>query len=352
MRPILAYGPQLQADLATFIKAKRARLDSASPWGADFLDRLQPFATAGKLLRGSLVCFSYETFSSQSPSSSVINAAMALELTHSALLIHDDIMDGDELRRGRPSFHRQYQTVGADHGLLDTPQFGINMAMCGGDIALFLAFGLLASSKIAPEVRATVDKLFTGQLVDTCVGQMQDVYFEARPAVPSKRAIYGIMRAKTATYTLALPLAMGAALAGQSVATLSKLQAFGAAAGTIFQIRDDELGVMGNSRKTGKPVGADIKEGKKTLLYYYLTKRCTATERKKMKTVFGNPNSTTDDVAYVQDLVQSHRIPQLLNDDIMRLETRATRQIDSLDLSQQSKAELQELVTFCAQRQS
>jgi geranylgeranyl diphosphate synthase type I len=226
------------------------------------------------------------------------------------------------------------------------------MGICAGDATLFLAFELLAEAGNTPTVRAVAQQLFSQQLVDTCIGQMHDVYYEVRPAMPSKQAIYGIMQAKTAAYTIALPLAMGAALAGQPTATLRQLQAIGIAAGTIFQIRDDELGAMGDSRQTGKPVGADIREGKKTLLYYYLMKKCTATEGKKVKAIFGNPDSTAHDIIYIQKLIRQHCIPQLLNKDISRLQKKAITAIGELPVTTRSKDELTELVTFCAQRQS
>lgn len=350
MKPVLAYGPSLRTEIDAFIQAKQTSLTSDKSWGSDFLDRLRPFATTGKLLRGSLVCYSYKTFSQQPPNEAVTNAAMALELTHSGLLIHDDIMDADELRRGQPSLHRQYQTAGEKTKLIDAPQFGINMAICGGDIAFFLAFELLGSSRITPKIQAKVHQLFTDQLVNTCIGQMQDVYFEARMTMPSKSAIYGIMRAKTAAYTLALPLAMGAALADQPVSVLRRLEAIGTAIGTIFQIRDDELGVMGDQRVTGKPVGADIREGKKTLLHYYLMKHCAAKERLELKKIFGNPAATPANIAYVQKLVKQHAIVAKLDDEINRLAATANQHITKLSLSDQAKAELNDLVTFCGNR--
>lgn len=346
MKHILAYGPILNSEIQTFITAKESGAGPSDSWQNDFLRRLLPYATAGKLLRGSLVCFSYEAFARQKPNGPVIKAAMALELIHSALLIHDDVMDNDDFRRGKPSLHFQYQTVGRKRGLADADRFGANMAICGADMCLFMAFGLLTDTPPA------ANKLFVDILSEVCDGQMQDIYLQAQAATPSKRSIYSLMKAKTASYTLSLPLAVGAALAGQPPATLRKLRRIGDAAGMIFQIRDDELGVMGNTAKTGKPVGADIREGKKTLIYYYLMKTCTAPERRQLKTIFGNPNISPANIAATHKLIKQRRIPQLLNAEVRRLENRALKTLATLDLSRQNKAELKSLITYCAKRQA
>lgn len=350
MKPILSYNAAIRAKLEAFIRTRQSDAGPELPWTDDLLERLLPFATAGKLLRGSLVCFSYEAFSVKPPNKDVIEAAAALELTHSALLIHDDIMDNDTLRRGKPSLHRQYVTLAGQETLAEPDHFGMSMAMCGGDTALFMAFEILAGSSAEQPIRGNVQRLFNEQLVKTCAGQMQDLYLEARPDMPSKKAIYELMKHKTASYTLALPLTMGAALAEQSEATLKTLQAIGADTGVIFQIRDDELGVMGETGKTGKPVGADIIEGKKTLLYYHLLKQCDTAERKKAKAIFGNPAAGHNDIRYIQKLVRGRGVTSLLNNEISRLEARAFNNIGNLPLPEKTKKIFMELVRFCGNR--
>ena len=350
MKQIMNHGPAIHKTLQAFIREKKSEAGNNTLWANDFFTRLAPYATTGKLLRGCLVCFGYEAFSGQpaDKNEAVMNAALAIELTHSALLMHDDIMDGDELRRGQPAMHRQYQTMGEGKGWHHPERFGVNMGICAGDATLFLAYGFLAQ----PGMNNRARQLFADHLAQTCFGQMQDIASEASPDTPTKRDIYKLMRAKTATYTLSLPLAMGAALAGQPWQTLRNLQAIGDTAGTIFQIRDDELGVVGDTSKTGKPVGADIREGKKTLIYYYLMKSCGADERQRLRAIFGNPNCMDDDIQYVQQSIKRHRIPELLNQDIATLQKRALTALKQLDVPATAKTELRSLVTFCATRQT
>lgn len=346
MKRILSYNDAVRGELEDFLRLKRAEAVPANSWKVDLLDRLLPFATTGKLLRGSLVCFSYEAFSGRPPDAQVIRVAMAVELAHSALLIHDDIMDEDSLRRGKPSFHAQYESLAIEEKLAQAGHFGTSMAMCVGDAALFLAFESLAGCP------AAVQELFTDRLVTTCGGQMQDLYLEARSEAPSKETLMELMKTKTASYTLALPMELGATLAGQPASVLERLRSIGINAGVIFQIRDDELGVMGDTRETGKPVGSDITEGKKTLLYYYLLERSGTDEREKIRSIFGNPKSGTGDIGYIQELVRSYHIAESLNDEISRLETLALADIDALAAASKIKKELTELVRFCGNRRS
>lgn len=346
MKAILAYGPQLRVQIHKTIKKEKAKASTPSSWRNDFLGRLQPYAVGGKMIRGNLVCFSYEAFAGRQPTASVIETAAALELIHSALLIHDDVMDNDDFRRGHPSMHRQYKETGRHKRLIEPERFGANMALCGGDMCLFMAFGLLGGMKPA------MNKLFNDVLVDVCDGQMQDIYSQALSEAPSKRAIYSLMRSKTASYTLSLPLAVGAALAAQPPSALNKLRRVGDTAGIIFQIRDDELGALGDTAETGKPVGADIREGKKTLIYYYLMKTCDSRERRIINDIFGNPDITHAEVKTVQRLVRRHRIPQLLNNEVKVLEKKAYDILLSLDLPNRHSAELRSLISFCSKRRA
>jgi len=349
MKPILAYRPLIHAALDTFLAEKEKTISPGIMWGEDFVQRLRPFATAGKLLRGSLLCYSYELFNGHEPPPEVIKAAMALELAHAGLLIHDDIMDQDITRRGLPAVHYQYQLLAEQKKLDDAKHFAESLAICAGDSAVFFAYELLAQT--GPQT-AQINNLFSKTLATVCMGQMQDMYLEASSAMPTKKEMYAVMEAKTALYSLALPLVMGAILAVQNLKTQKALHTLGMAAGTIFQIRDDELGALGNAAKLGKPVGSDIIEGKKTLLYYYLFKCAKPSERARLKTIFGNPEATAQDIMYAQKLIKALDIPKLLNQQVRRLEGQAFIAISKLPVTADGAQNLRDLVKFCATRQA
>jgi len=354
---VTAYRPLVLAGLDAFIKRHQKLSGGGLVWSADIIERLRDFATAGKLLRGSLICYSYAACSGletgrppkQLPDA-VLNTAAAIELVHAGLLIHDDIIDQDGLRRGRPSIHKQYGDLAAARGLPDAARLGEGLALCAGDMVLFLGFELLATAKSETAGSLALSQLFVRELTTVCAGQMQDIYLGALPTPPPKRDIYAVMRAKTATYSLALPLEAGAILAGRPAATRRRLHDVGMAAGTLFQIRDDELGSLGRAGDIGKPVGSDIREGKKTLLYYYLWQVAGAAERQRLAAIFGNPDAGAADIKYVQQAMRRHKVPARLKQDVAQLEQTAFRHIERLDLDQTAKNNLRQLVGFCAAR--
>lgn len=354
MRQITAFSPYLKSRLQAFIKDKAQNPASELEWETDFLRRLQGFAASGKLLRGSLLCFSYAMFKGigEKPDPEVVKAALALELAHSGLVVHDDVMDKDGLRRGQPSLHKQYGLLAGARKLKRQADFGSNMAVCGGDMSLFLAFELLGEVIAEPAIFRHVNRLFAECLTTVCAGQMQDIFLEASVYMPAKEDIFSLMGAKTAAYTLELPLATGAAMAGQKPETIVTLRGIGRAAGIIFQIRDDELGTMGISSQTGKQIGSDVKDGKKTLLYYYLMKLGGQKDQEFLKSTFGNPSATARDIQKVKDLTRQYKIPELLNQDVKALQAEASALIAKLEVPAKAKDELESLLVFCARRQA
>jgi len=354
---IATYRTPLIERLGAFTRQQR-RVANGSAWQTDVIDRLDSFLSGGKLLRGSLICYSYaicggheaDNASAATLPSFVLDAAAVIELIHASLLIHDDVIDQDELRRGQLAIHRQYRDLATEQHLDESHAIGANLALCAGDMILFMAFGLLARVQAETGGKSDLTELFTRELAIVCDGQMQDIHLGALTKPPSKRQIYAVMRAKTAAYSVALPLATGSILAGQPAATRQQLYAIGMAAGTIFQIRDDELGTLGLSADIGKPVGSDIREGKKTLLYYYLWQIAKPSERQRLTHIFGNSDAQPADIRYIQQELRRNNIPSRLQQDIEVLERTAIGHIGRLKLSRQAQDELHQLVRFCADR--
>jgi geranylgeranyl diphosphate synthase type I len=339
----------LRIGLDNFIADKKQFNDETS-WLKDFLQRLDVFMQGGKHMRGNLVCYIYTVCCGKEPSEKVLNAAIALELMHAGLVIQDDIIDQDDRRRGKPSIHHQYRLLAEQRKLADAKSFGETMAICASDMTMFFAYELLSAS--CNNLKAVSELLaeFTKSLTRVCEGQMQDIYYGASPIRPDKPAIFDLMRLKTASYSLALPMVMGSILAGASKNRQDSLRNLGLDIGIIFQIRDDELGALGDTKSLGKPVGSDIREGKKTLLHYYLFKNCSKAEKKRLDAIFGNDSADNEDIKYVQNAMKSHKIPELLARDITELRNAAFLKIDKLKLPGSTKRELKDLVSFCATR--
>ncbi len=200
----------------------------------------------------------------------VLQVAAALELIQACALIHDDVIDRSERRRGVASTHRAVANEHADAGLAgDSEHFGLSAAVLLGDLALAWADDLYTAGAQAlnavhrslPVWRAMRTEVLAGQLLDLAATARSG----ADPALQASDAMR-VNRFKTAAYTVERPLHLGATLAGANRATIGALRSFGADVGVAFQLRDDLLGVYGDPAVTGKPAGDDLVEGKSTVL--------------------------------------------------------------------------------------
>ncbi|MFC8823892.1 polyprenyl synthetase family protein [Streptomyces sp. NPDC057137] len=209
----------------------------------------------------------------------VLRIAAGLELIQTCALVHDDVMDGSPLRRGRPAVHTDFA---ARYGPLANPgpptdpgppawdvgaaaPFGTAAAILVGDLALAWADDTVADADLAPEPRRRVREVWQAMRTEMVAGQYLDLHSQASGSRCAVRALRAACL-KTAMYTVERPLALGAALAGADEATVGGLRSAGRRAGIAFQLRDDLLGVFGDPRRTGKPSGDDIRQGKLTYL--------------------------------------------------------------------------------------
>ncbi|HET6487239.1 MAG TPA: polyprenyl synthetase family protein, partial [Spirochaetia bacterium] len=261
---------EISAILDAFFAARRRDLSEVNQLANEACDRLRQFVLAGKMIRGGLVTVGL-SLCRDGPSSRELHMAhqvgAAIELFQSGLLIHDDIMDRDLMRRGRATLFEQYSRDARQGGVNDWRHLGEALGTCVGDVAFFLGYELLGGLSPSPAALGRIIALFSRELAAVGIAQMQDVAWGADPsAQPGTDDILRLYRFKTGRYSFSLPLAAGAILAGAADSSIEALEALGECVGVIFQIRDDELGLWGDEKKTGKPVGSDIREGKKTLL--------------------------------------------------------------------------------------
>lgn len=335
--------------LDRFLKEKTPAMARLKPWGADVVRRLGEFTRKGKLIRGGLVCLGCE-MAARRISADAVRAGAALELIQSALLIHDDIMDRDTQRRGAPSLHRQYSLQAEKEGLPDPHHFGISMGICAGEIAIFLAFEALAGLTAQPSRTAAVQRLFAGTFGLVGLGQMRDIHAGASTRPIPEREVLDIYRFKTARYSFSLPLAAGWTLGGGKSADRQQLERLGETMGLIFQIKDDELGLFGEEKVLGKPVGSDIRQGKKTLIHLRLLERATAGERKALAAVFGRPDASDEDVRFVRELALHYGVDVDVGEIMARYGSQARAALRSLGVAGKHQEVLETLLEFSLTR--
>jgi geranylgeranyl diphosphate synthase type I len=341
-----AAGARLRRDLASFLADKRAGMSRLRPWGGDVLRRLETFTGKGKMIRGGLVALGCGMAGGRAAGPAAVRAGTAIELIQSGLLIHDDIMDRDPRRRGGPSVHEQYARLAPDPDGPEAAHFGTSLAICAGEIAIFLAFEAVAGLP-GPSARAVaVTRLFAAEFGLVGLGQMLDVEAGTTRGPVPERHILEIYRAKTARYSYYLPLAAGWILGGGRRSVLPALERLGEDLGLAFQIRDDELGLFGRPSATGKPVGSDIREGKRTLYAAGLLGRASGPEAVRLGRVFGRRDATADDLRFVRNLAERLGVRRDVRRVLDRFDRRAGRGIDALPVRGVHKNALRGLLLY------
>jgi geranylgeranyl diphosphate synthase, type I len=298
--------PLIARELRRLLESRAASLGRINAWGPDLVGRFLPFCLNGKMIRGGLLLLGWEMHAggSRAAPRHVLQAAAAIEILQSSLLIHDDIMDNDRLRRGHRTIFAQYEQSGRRAHAADAVSFGRSMGTCAGDAGYFLAIEALGTLGVSADRRASLLTLVSRELTYVAVAQMQDLAFAASPRIPSRDEVLALYLYKTARYSFSMPLMAGALIAGAPAAEQRRLGELGERLGVIFQVRDDEMGIFGTERQTGKPVGSDIREGKKTLLYLELLRRARGPEKKMLTALFGKHDLTAAESKRVRQAIE------------------------------------------------
>ncbi len=273
------------ARLSTLLGDKRALAAATSPEATELVEALQALTMRGaKRLRAAALHAGYCAVAGPNADPErTTDACAALELLQSYFLIQDDWMDGDEQRRGGPAVHAALSRARAD------AQLGASLAILASDLGCGLAFELIACAPFPAARRREAIEAFGAMHFEVVCGQQLDLLGHADVAL--------VHRLKTGSYTVRGPLTLGALLADASKSQLAALEAFAEPLGLAFQLRDDLLGVFGSSATTGKPVGADLRAGKRTALLADARPRLDAEGTRLLTAVLGNAHATHAQVA-------------------------------------------------------
>ncbi|QQS38936.1 polyprenyl synthetase family protein [Candidatus Woesebacteria bacterium] len=255
-----------------------------------------------KRLRGSFVYYGYKLLGGKN-TKEILKTSMCAELIQTALLIHDDFMDQDDVRRYKPTTHKYYQSIHNNNYKYGDPiHYGDSMAVDAGDVALMLGFEILSNSKFDSSLKTKAMSSYLRGIGNTALGQAYDITLEARGSM-DEQDVLDLHHAKTAIYTYINPLQTGAILAGANEDDLSIINEYATFGGIAFQIQDDVLGLFGDSNKTGKSAHADLKEGKVTLLTIYSFNNGTAKQIKMLKKIWGNKDITESDAEIARKII-------------------------------------------------
>jgi geranylgeranyl diphosphate synthase type I len=298
-----------------FISAQRRSVADAGPEAARFVAAGADAVTGGKRLRGRFCISGWRAVEeASSPAgaapASVIAAAAALEVFHAAALVHDDLIDNSDTRRGRPSAHRALEAGHRGSGWLgDADAFGRSAAILLGDLLVAWSDDLLEEglAETSPDRAAAARSQYALMRREVTLGQFLDVAeesaFAGEPDDKHAERALRVASFKSARYSVQQPLAIGAALAGADAAQAAALAAFGHPLGMAFQLRDDVLGVFGDEAATGKPSGDDLREGKRTVLIAYAREALAPTARRIVDELVGDPDLDASQIASLQQTI-------------------------------------------------
>ncbi len=318
--------------LEDFLTSRGAELESINAQGPVAAKRLLDYSREGKMIRGCLAGLAQGLFSSK-VDTDADRLGSVMELFQSALLVHDDIMDRDPLRRGKPAMHIQYARSLKEDKAADPDRTGESLGICVGDIAFFLAYEILSSLDVSAPTSLALLKLCSREMTGVGLGQMQDIRAGVMPEPPAVEDVLSLYVNKTGRYTFSLPLMSGAVLGGADEEMIDALSELGEVLGIIFQIKDDELGLFGTPEKIGKPVGTDLSEGKQTIFYNLLMQKLSTEDAVRVKSLVGRESVPEQEVLFVRQMLVETGVMEKVREILKSHQEKAHRIMKLLPLS-------------------
>ena len=284
----------------------------------------------GKRLRPYMVIRSCQILGGKS--SDAMISASAVEMVHNFTLVHDDIMDNDEMRHGVPTVHKK---------------FGMPIAILAGDVLFSKAFQIISESKLSPNANTHLISRLAKACVDVCEGQLLDIKMADEKRIPTEAEHITMIGKKTAAL-FDVSCAMGAICATNKPKDISNLSAFGRNLGIAFQITDDLIGVMGDPKVTKKPVGNDLREGKKSLPILMAIKLAKGNERKTILKAFGNSKISKKDLNKAVEVIRSLGIEEKVRNQALKYAEKSEKSL--IKYKGTAKMELTALLDFVVKR--
>ena len=351
------------AAVAAFCAEQTETLAAMGPELASVRDLALELLRGGKRLRPAFCVWGYVAAAGLPGSASgadlaaLLRAAGSLDLLHVSALVHDDVMDGSDLRRGRPAAHRQFEAQHrAADALGDAAAFGRAGAILLGDLLVMWSVEMLQRSGLPAAALERAAPLAQAMRTEVTCGQFLDIIAQAQPLREDPgRALdeaERVVEFKSARYTVQRPAQLGAALGGGTGRLLADLAAYGSPLGRAFQFRDDVLGVFGDSEVTGKPAGDDLREGKRTVLVAHAYAHARPAGRSLLATRLGDPGLTAAGVADLQQVIVDSGAREAVETMIEQAYQRALAALDRAEMTPEGRQGLTALAEAAVRRES
>lgn len=346
------YKKRLDPVLEEYFQKKLKQARDIDPLSEEAVELIRKFTiSGGKRVRPAVMYYGYLAAGGQDDER-IIEVSMSIEMTHSFLLIHDDIIDRDETRHGISTLHETYKGIAKKYfPKTDADHFGNSMAMIAGDMAASMGSEIIFNADYSPEkIIKALDRLQHIVYV-TIPGEMVDVVLEAQGSA-TEEDIMRMYEGKTARYTFEGPIHLGAVFAGAEDNMLKKFTEYSLPLGCAFQIRDDILGVFGDEKKLGKPVGSDIIEGKQTILVVKALEKATKVQTKRFKELLGKEDITMQEIDDFRKIIEDTGSLKQANDMSERLVKESLEALREIDIkSPEAKMFFEGIAKYIIERQ-
>ena len=346
-----AFVSAVEKALMDFLGGLRERAERIG--ALPLLETAQACIAGGKRLRPAFCYWGYVAAAGRpADPDPLLRAAASLDLLHASLLVHDDLLDGSDTRRGAPSAHRRFEA------LLPGPRatrFGEAAAILLGDVLFSWSAEMFESAGLSPEAIRDAAPVLATMRSEVLLGQYLDVAaaFGATDRSTRQAQIHTaekVLEFKSARYSVRRPAELGATLGEAPPGLLAALGTYGSLLGRAFQLRDDILGVFGDPEATGKPAGDDIREGKRTVLVLTALENGDARQHDTLDSLLGTPGLTEEDLTTAREIIEATGARNSCEELIARSTTDALTALEGADMDAEGRSALITLAGLATDR--
>ncbi|MFI0977728.1 polyprenyl synthetase family protein [Streptomyces sp. NPDC021093] len=339
---------QVNTRLTRLFNEKAA--DQNNPHLSVMANAIRDFVAGGKRIRPLFAAVGWQGTGGTGDARQITRIAAGIELLHASLLVHDDVMDESATRRGKPTVHHALPPFyGAPTPGRKALRFGVNAAINTGDLAAVWADQLVSTAGLTHAQRSKVMPLWHSMREEVLTGQFLDLRHTGCPSRDLDVAC-AIVHLKTSLYTITRPLQIGASLNHAEPGTLDACAAYGNPLGEAFQLRDDVLGVFGDTEETGKPVGDDLTDGKHTVLAALALRHTSPADRRELQRLLADPGLDHHGVTTARRIIESCGARDMVEARIADRHRQALRALETAPLSDPAKEALAQLAESCTNR--
>lgn len=339
-------GPRqrIEAALASSIEQFRVALGHTARETGDLVTVAANInAAGGKRIRAQLFYWGWRA-AGQPDCNEIIDLAVLMEILHLFALVHDDVLDRSDTRRGVPTAHRQLSRLHRERGWRgDADHFGLSSSILLGDALLVWADMVIDSSDLLRNRMSRFRRAYDEMRLELVSGEYLDVLADRTGGVSTASALR-LARLKSGNYSIGHPLRLGAIAGGADEGTLLGFARFGGWLGEAFQIHDDILGMFGRPSSTGKPVGDDLRQGKRTTLTVSAMDRATPAAARRLLELAGTPDLSEDEVDEARQIIRNCGALDAVRDLLADRTERALRALAEIPIDERFKEPLRELV--------